>query len=90
MNHPGSAGQVYNVGSQEEVSILELARRIVKQLDSRSPITFRALEEVYGHDGFEDMQRRVPDITRVRQAVGWQPRRPLDDIIRDVSQSLGR
>src|SRR6267142_5724651 len=58
---PAAVGQVVNVGSVDEISILELARRIVRLLGSRSEIAFRPASDVYDKDGFEDMQRRVPD-----------------------------
>jgi UDP-glucose 4-epimerase len=88
MNHPAAAGQVFNVGSQEEISILDLARRVVQTLESRSRITFQPLEEVYGKDNFEDMQRRLPDITKIERVIGWKPRRSLHEIILDVSRSM--
>jgi UDP-glucose 4-epimerase len=86
MQSNASSGQVYNIGSQEEVTILELARRVIRVTSSRSEIVFRSFEEVYGTDGFEDMQRRVPDIGKIRQAIGWQPRRTLDQIISDMGK----
>lgn len=88
MNTPAAIAQVVNVGSQEEISILELARRVVKLLGSRSEILFRPAGDVYDKDGFEDMQRRVPDTTKVQQLTGWKPRRALDEIIRDVAASF--
>jgi UDP-glucose 4-epimerase len=83
---PEAAGQVFNVGSQDEISILDLAQRIIRLLESSSRVVFQPLEEVYGKDGFEDMQRRVPDLTKIHQLIGWQPQRALDEIIRDVAQ----
>lgn len=85
MQSPDTPGQVYNVGSLEEVSIRDLAERIVRLLGSSSRIVTKPLEDVYGVDGFEDMQRRVPDLTKIHQAVGWKPQRSLDEIIRDVA-----
>jgi len=78
-------GGVFNVGSTSEVSILELARRIVAHTSSPSEISLTPYDEAYG-DGFEDMYRRVPDIAKIRALTGWAPRRTLDDIIADVAK----
>ncbi len=83
MVHPGAIGQVYNVGNPEEVSIRELAERIKKATGSSSPIVTIPYDEAY-EAGFEDMPRRVPDITKIRAAVGFQPKVGLDEIIRLV------
>ncbi|GAB4220348.1 MAG: SDR family NAD(P)-dependent oxidoreductase [Acidobacteriota bacterium] len=77
-------GQVYNIGNDEEVSILELARRVCRLLGSSSEIRLVPYEEAYAK-GFEDMRRRVPDLTRIRQLIGYQPRYGLDQIIADVA-----
>lgn len=87
MESTDHAGQIFNVGSTEEVTIKDAAERIVARLDSTSQIRFTPYEEVYG-EGFEDMRRRVPDITKIRQAVGWQPTRTFDTIIDDIAASL--
>jgi UDP-glucose 4-epimerase len=80
---PAAWGNVFNVGSQTEVSILELARRVLAVTGSDSQIAFIPYDEAYTA-GFEDMYRRVPDITRVSQLIGWSPTRSLEDIIGDV------
>lgn len=80
---PSAVGQVYNIGSQEEVTILALAERIKALSGSRSEIVFVPYEQAYG-TGYEDTRRRVPDISRIRAAVGWQPELGLDDILREV------
>lgn len=90
MQSSDSVGQVFNIGSQEEITILELANRIIRVLSSQSKLVFRSFEEVYGKEGFEDMQRRVPDITKIHQVIGWKPKRSLDDIIHDVSDSIAK
>jgi len=77
-------GRVFNVGSTEEISILELARRVKSLLNSDSPIQFIPYAEAYA-PGFEDMQRRVPDTTRIHNLTGWQPRLRLDDILQRVA-----
>lgn len=76
-------GQVFNVGSQEEISINDLARRIIDRTNSSSEIVMVPYEEAY-EQGFEDMQRRIPDLTRIGEALGWQPARKLDEILTDV------
>jgi UDP-glucose 4-epimerase len=77
-------GQVINVGSQEEVSILELAERVITRVGSGSEVSLIPYEEAY-EDGFEDMHRRVPDISKVEALIGWRPERSLDEIIVDVA-----
>jgi UDP-glucose 4-epimerase len=75
------------VGATEEISILELARRIIVTTGSSSEISFTPYDTAYGK-GFEDMYRRVPDIAKVRALIGWSPTRSLDTIIGDVVASL--
>ena len=84
-HHPGALGRVFNVGSEEEVSILELAKRIKALAGSKSGIVHVPYEQAYA-PGFEDMARRVPDITRVRELLGWQPRRTLDETLQSVRE----
>jgi UDP-glucose 4-epimerase len=76
-------GEVFNIGSSEEVSIHELALRIKETTGSDSEIVRVPYEEAYGQ-GFEDMQRRVPDCSKLEAAVGWRPTASLHDILRDV------
>lgn len=73
-------GDVFNIGATEEISILELARRIVERTGSTSSIELIPYDEAY-EAGFEDMRRRVPDTTKVRAVIGWSPTRTLDDIL---------
>ncbi len=80
LDHPGAIGSVFNVGTQEEVSILDLARRVVARSGSSSPIQILPYDDAYG-PGFEDMPRRVPDTARIRDLTGWVPERSLDDIL---------
>jgi UDP-glucose 4-epimerase len=79
--HPDAAGQIYNVGSTEEVTIAELAARI------GAPVRFVPYEQAYAKD-FEDLRRRVPDTGKIRARLGWQPTRSLDDILRTMSAGL--
>ena len=76
-------GQVLNVGSTEEISIMQLAERIREATQSESEIVLVPYNEAYG-EGFEDMPRRVPDLTRIQNALGWAPTADLDEIIADV------
>ena len=79
-------GETVNVGATEEISILDLARRIKAVLGSESPIRLVPFEEAYG-PGFEDMDRRVPDVAKLRALTGWAARRTLDDVLRDTIAS---
>ncbi len=80
-------GRIFNIGSQHSITILELAQAVINMLGSSSPIAFIPYEEAYA-PGFEDMRRRVPDITAVRELLGWSPEYTLERIITDVAQSL--
>jgi len=78
-----AVGQVFNVGSDEEISIRGLAERVIEAAGSRSDIVYVPYDEAYAQ-GFEDMMRRVPDVSKLEATVGFRPRTPLSDIIRDV------
>ncbi|MBW3664461.1 MAG: GDP-mannose 4,6-dehydratase [Actinobacteria bacterium] len=78
-----TVGDVYNIGAQEEISMIALAERVVEQTMSSSEITLVPYEEAY-QTGFEDMRRRVPDTTKLRKLVGWTPQYSLDEILREV------
>ena len=78
-----TAGTVFNVGTQEEVSIRQLAERILKVTGSRSPLSFIPYSQAYPV-GFEDMDRRVPDLSRIKRLLNYEPKYHLDDILRDV------
>jgi UDP-glucose 4-epimerase len=80
-------GHVFNIGNTEEITIKALAERVRAITGSRSPIRYIPYDEAY-EAGFEDMPRRVPDIAKIRQLIGFQPRLPLDDIILRVVESL--
>lgn len=99
-SQPKAEGKVFNIGSMEETSILDLAKKILKLADSTkghkdlsgSPghsfedkIDFIPLDRVYG-DGFEDMSRRIPDISRIKAVTGWEPIYNLDGILEDIFQ----
>lgn len=80
-------GQVFNVGTQEEISIRGLADKVLAVTGSSSDIVVIPYDEAYEH-GFEDMPRRVPDTARIRGLIGWVPTRDLDTIIKDVSSDI--
>ncbi len=82
--HPESRGQAFNLGGSFEVSISDLARQIVDQLDSASPIVLVPYEQAYG-EGYEDMRRRVPDNSAARRLVGFDPTTTLAEIIASVA-----
>ena len=79
--------EVYNVGGLGEVTIKQLAEAVIKQTNSNSTIEYIPYEKAYA-PGFEDMQRRVPDISKIKEAIAWQPQRDLTQIIADVAQHI--
>jgi UDP-glucose 4-epimerase len=84
--HPGAVGQVLNIGNDhEEISILELAQRVKERTGSKSPIEMIPYAEAY-EEGFEDMPRRVPDLTKIRTMLGYEPRVHLDEILDRVAE----
>ena len=83
MHHPGAVGQVFNVGSDHEVSMTTLARTIKQMTGSASPVVFVPYEEAY-EQGFEDMRRRVPDLTKIRSLIGYEPSVALPKILNEI------
>ena len=79
-----SIGEVFNIGGEGEITILDLAKMIIKLTNSESEITFTEYEDAYAI-GFEDMARRVPDISKIRLFTGWEPKIDLKRIIKDVA-----
>jgi UDP-glucose 4-epimerase len=80
-------GKVINIGNNSEISINELAKKIIIDTDSKSQIVYVPYDEAYG-DGFEDMERRVPNIDLINQLVGWKPQRDLSTMIADISAEM--
>jgi len=81
--HPQAVGEVYNIGSDHEISMLELAERIKYLTESASNIVFVPYDEAY-EAGFEDMMRRVPDIAKIRALIGYNPKVDLDDLLLSI------
>jgi UDP-glucose 4-epimerase len=84
---PAAEGQVFNLGSNREITIADLARLVLAVTGSQSQIVHIPYDQAYGA-GFEDMQRRVPDVSKVAAAVGWHTTIPLEDSIRAVAEHL--
>jgi len=84
MDSDKAVGEVFNVGNNQQISIMELAKRVIELTGSSSTIEKIAYEKAYP-EGFEDMQRRVPDISKIKQVLGWTPEINLDQIIKDIA-----
>jgi UDP-glucose 4-epimerase len=84
MTEESAYGNVFNVGATTEISVLDLAQRIIEVTGSGSDISMTPYDEAYG-EGFEDMYRRVPDIAKVQALIDWRPSRSLENIVRDVA-----
>jgi UDP-glucose 4-epimerase len=80
-------GKVVNIGNNFEISMNDLAKKIIEETGSKSEIKYVPYSEAYG-DGFEDMERRVPNIDLIKSLTGWQPKRDLTQIIKDVAEDL--
>ncbi len=89
MQEPRAVGDVFNIGNRAEITILELAERIKAITGSTSSIVRVPYDEAY-EQGFEDMPRRVPDLTKLNQLIGYEPRVQLDEILRSVIEHLRR
>ena len=85
--NPRAVGEVFNIGNMGEVSIGDLAARVKQMAGSCSPIHYIPYDQAY-EAGFEDMPRRVPDISKIRALVGYEPKLQLDDIIRSVIEHM--
>jgi UDP-glucose 4-epimerase len=83
-NTDSTIGDVYNVGGTGEVTIKELAEKVIAVTGSTSAITYTPYSDAYPA-GFEDIQRRVPDISKIKAAIGWAPAKDLTQIISDIA-----
>jgi UDP-glucose 4-epimerase len=83
IDHPDAPGRAYNIGAPNEISILDLARTVIDRTGSSSEIDLVPYEAAF-EEGFEDMDRRVPDTSRITDLTGWEPQRSLDDILDDA------
>ena len=84
MDSEKAVGQVFNVGNNQQITIMELAKKVIQLTGSSSTIKKIAYEKAYP-EGFEDMQRRVPDISKIEQVLGWSPEINLEQIIKDIA-----
>ncbi len=82
-----SVGSVYNIGNDREISIAALASLVISRLESKSAVVKKSYDDAYGA-GFEDMQRRVPDISKIKSVTGWAPSRSLESIVDDIAGDL--
>ena len=87
MDSKESIGQAFNIGSSNEITITELAQKVIKLTNSTSEIIYKKHSEVFG-DHFEEPQRRVPDISKIKKIVGWQPKQSLDETIIEIAEYL--
>jgi UDP-glucose 4-epimerase len=87
MDRPEAAGQIYNVGAQTEISILELAQRVKELTQSASPIVMVPYEDAY-ETGYQDMPRRIPDTSKLKALVGFAPTTDIDEIVDSVMRSF--
>ena len=83
MDTPQAFGQVINIGSDEPITILDLARRVVDKVDPKLEIRFQSYAEAYSED-FEDCRCRVPELDRLRELIGFSPKYDLDDAIDEI------
>lgn len=83
MDEEKTIGEIYNVGNPDELRIIDLAHRVIALTNSQSTIRYMSFEEAYERN-FEEIARRVPDITKIRNAIGFEPRTDLDQIIQSV------
>jgi UDP-glucose 4-epimerase len=84
MDSESAVGEVFNIGNNQQISILELAEKVIAITGSKSEIIKIPYSEAYP-EGFEDMQRRVPDISKIKNVLGWSPQIGLDQIIKDIA-----
>jgi UDP-glucose 4-epimerase len=89
MESPKATGELYNVGGTEEISIEDLAKKIIAMTNSDSKIEYIPYEVAFGKD-FEDMERRVPGIQKIKDCIGFEPKTDLDGILKNVIDYMSR
>jgi UDP-glucose 4-epimerase len=87
MNSKERIGQDFNIGSTNDITITDLAQKVIYLTNSTSEIVYKKYSEVFG-DHFEEPQRRVPDISKIKKVVGWQPKQSLDEVILEITNYL--
>ncbi|MDD5431483.1 MAG: GDP-mannose 4,6-dehydratase [Candidatus Omnitrophica bacterium] len=87
IEEPKAVGDVFNIGSQEEITIEDLAKKIIKITKSNSKIEYIPYEKAY-EEGFEDMQKRIPDTSKINKLIGFEPTHSLSEIIEDIVNDL--
>ena len=87
MNCPQTSGKVYNIGNNEEISIEELADKIIKITNSKSKKEFVPYEIAYGRP-MDDMMRRVPSVEHIKKTIGWEPKTSLDETLKLITESI--
>jgi UDP-glucose 4-epimerase len=89
MDSDKTVGEVFNVGNNEQISIMDLAKKVIAVTGSSSAIEMMDYEKAYPA-GFEDMERRVPDISKIKRVLGWQPEIRLEQIIKDIAGTISQ
>ena len=87
INSNESIGQAYNVGSTNEISIKDLALKVIKKTDSNSELLFKKHSDIFG-ENFEEPTRRVPEISKILKTINWQPKKSLDEIIIEIAEYM--
>jgi UDP-glucose 4-epimerase len=87
MDSEECVGQAFNIGSTNEITITELAKKVISLTNSTSEVIYKKHSEVFG-DHFEEPQRRVPDISKIKKVLGWQPKKSLDEVIIEIAEYL--
>ena len=80
-------GEVFNVGGNQQITILDLAKKVIERTNSNSQIEYKPYAEVYGSD-FEEPNSRIPDISKIKGAINWRPQKGLDEIITELSEHM--
>ncbi|HQU73833.1 MAG TPA: GDP-mannose 4,6-dehydratase [Calditrichia bacterium] len=87
MEHEAAVSEIFNIGSQEEVTIMQLAKRVIERTASKSQVVKIPYEQAY-ESGFEDMRSRKPNLNKIKKAINWQPTYSLDGILDDIIQEM--